>query len=78
MNFDNIISIGDYVYTSLLWRDYHAIDFLQKIGHDIVKIRCPYRTKNAAVVALRQLRKNNSIPLPDYKIEYFKGGELCR
>ena len=78
MYFDNVVSIGDYVYTSSLWRDYHAIDFLQKIGNVVVKIRCPYRTKNAALAALTQLKKNNSVPVPDYRIEYFKGGELCR
>ena len=78
MKFYNVISIGDYVYASVLYKNYYAVDFIQKIDNDIIRVRCPYCTENSAKNALQQLKEEGTVPLPDYKIEYIKGGMLCR
>ena len=78
MKFYNIVTIGDYVYMSVLYKSYYAVDFIQKINNDIVRVGCPYRTDKRALNALQQLKKEESLPMPDYKIEYIKGGMLCR
>ena len=76
MKFDNVISIGNYVCTSVVCKDYHAIDFIQKNGDVFVSIRCAYRTESAAQEALAQLKKNGNIKTPDYNIERFVCKEL--
>ena len=78
MDYKTVVDIGNYIYRSFLYDDYYAIDFIQKIDNDFVRVRCPYTTEDSARSALTMLKNKRIIPLPDYKIEYVKGGTLCR
>ena len=57
------------MYTSVLYKDFYAVDVLVERGSMIFKIRCPYNAKYKAEQAILAMaaKKQNEIPEPDYR-----------
>lgn len=57
------------LYTSLLFKDYYAVDVFIERGGIMFKIRYPYNLKSVAQRAMfaMQNKKQQDIPTPDYK-----------
>jgi len=57
------------IYTSVLYKDFYAVDFVLKQGDTVFKIRYPYKTKFAANAALQAIKNKQQQDLrePDYK-----------
>lgn len=57
------------LYTSVLYKNYYAVDIFVERGGMIFKIRYPYNLQSVAENAVRAMKnkQQQDIPTPDYK-----------
>jgi len=56
------------VYTSALWKDWYAAEFLVRRNGHVFRLRIPYKTKVHAQQMLQYLNgKTPDAPMPDYR-----------
>jgi len=57
------------LYTSLLFKDYYAVDVFVERGDVMFKIRYPYNLQSVAEVAAQAIKnkQQQDIPTPNYK-----------
>ena len=66
MKFDNVIDIQG-VYTSNLWKNYYAAQFVVKQGGVKFRVRMPYKTEKEAHCALKSVMQTGWAPAPAYR-----------
>lgn len=57
------------IYTSVLYKDFYAVDFLVERSGKIFKIRYPYKTLDRAESAMQAIKdkKQQDLQQPDYR-----------
>ncbi len=66
INRDNILNVNG-IYTSLLYKDWVAVEYIEMRDNKYFRIRLPYKTRAAAVTMADYLKRKSDTPLrPDY------------
>ena len=69
MTNENKKIVGEYkIYTSVLYKNWFAVEFIEQKGAQQFRIRLPYNTRCRAEQMLNHLRENvGSALVPDYR-----------